>query len=328
MEMNMRDWLIVIGVLLFLWVVLDGFRRAQRERKNQVRMSRKAEKLRFNEGEEIPLSELPNGGNKRLAHPHDDFYYNEDKNDPLFHNPFEELSAETADQESFAAEQEAESVISADELEQIIDAKPVDTADEPQEEAGLEESPVLQEPEPVAADVEVTPLFAAEQDAADDFIERGQETLENYGSHAETVEELLLMHVVPQATTSFEQADVFHILAECDLRLSPSSLFERFEQAEGQGAVQFSVANSTESGRFLVSNEGQELKGVALFMRLPGPESPIEAFEAMVAVARCLASNLQGTLKDELGSTMTEQTLQHNRQRIKDYLQRRLIRHG
>lgn len=37
MELNIRDWLMVIGVLLFLVVALDAYRRAQRDRKNRVK---------------------------------------------------------------------------------------------------------------------------------------------------------------------------------------------------------------------------------------------------------------------------------------------------
>ncbi len=44
MDLSIRDWLMVIGVLLLLAVALDGYRRARRERKNQVKLSRSAKR--------------------------------------------------------------------------------------------------------------------------------------------------------------------------------------------------------------------------------------------------------------------------------------------
>ena len=44
MELSIRDWMVVIGVLLLLAVGLDGYRRSQIERKNRVRVSKAAKR--------------------------------------------------------------------------------------------------------------------------------------------------------------------------------------------------------------------------------------------------------------------------------------------
>ncbi|MCY4044876.1 MAG: hypothetical protein OXE99_07335 [Cellvibrionales bacterium] len=44
MDLSIRDWLMVIGVLLLLAVALDGYRRARRERQNQVKLSKSAKR--------------------------------------------------------------------------------------------------------------------------------------------------------------------------------------------------------------------------------------------------------------------------------------------
>lgn len=329
MEMNMRDWMIVIGVLLFLLVVLDGYRRALRERKNQVRMNRKAEKQRFADPEPS-LSELPNGGNKRLVSTQSSHSFvesDDDLNDPLFHNPFERAQHQSAADNASIEEdigQITQPEAQAEELLQINneDVLLTDLAEDMQ--AHNEESVVLDnlQDQTDELDGQLTSLDEPSEQSMAFSPNDGSESL-SYTSF----DELILMHVFAQAKSGFKQSDVMDILQQCDLRLSAASIYERFEQINGQGAVQFRVANATQSGQFTV-NEDNSLSGVTLFMQLPEPEQAIEAFEAMVAVAQCLADNLGGVVKDGNYSTMTEQTLQHSRQQIKDYLQQQLVKHG
>lgn len=317
MEMNMRDWMIVIGVLLFLLVVLDGYRRAQRERKNQVRMNRKAEKQRF-DYDEPTISELPNGGNKRLISEQSFVETDSDHNDPLFNNPFEREAASIVEDELQTLEQS----------ESLAD-EPVETKEQP-----AQAPDITDEPEPIAAlnteqeTVEVEDLSASIDEAAGNTLTTEFKSKPADEPISDDFDELIMMHVVSQSKAGFRQSEVMDILQQCDMRLSASSIYERFELADGRGAVQFRVANATKSGQFMMNEDDDSLSGITLFLQLPGPEQAFEAFEAMVAVAQCVASNLNGSLKDELLSTMTEQTLQHCRQRIKDYLQQRLVKHG
>jgi cell division protein ZipA len=54
-------------------------------------------------------------------------------------------------------------------------------------------------------------------------------------------------------------------------------------------------------------------------MTLPGPKDYSKAFEYMLETAQCFARNLKGELKDENLSVMTAQTIEHSRQRIKEF---------
>ncbi|SRR5690554_2381044 len=275
MELNIRDWLMVIGVLLFLVVALDAYRRAQRDRKNRVKITRQATRARFADDEvELPSSELPNGASKRLinkisgaiedtlANLTDD----KDKNDPLFNDPFETMAADEK---------------------------------EPEVEAGF--SALDDEP-----DVAAKP--------AANFVEP---------------EEILVMHVLANDAEGFAGNVLVKILEQCDCRYGDMQIFHRYEEANGKGAIQFSVVNSVEPGIFHLDTLDEfTTPGVSFFTRLPGPQNPLEAYNAMVEVAQCIAQNLHGQLKDEFHSTMTEQTLQHGRERIRDYLQRKLKQHG
>ena len=59
-------------------------------------------------------------------------------------------------------------------------------------------------------------------------------------------------------------------------------------------------------------------------MNAAEPNDPMTAFDYMVETAQCLAKNLNGELYDESRSVMTAQTLEHSRQRIRDFERRRL----
>ena len=45
MDLSIQDWMFVIVGLLVIVVLLDGYRRAQRARRNQVRLSRNAKRM-------------------------------------------------------------------------------------------------------------------------------------------------------------------------------------------------------------------------------------------------------------------------------------------
>ncbi|MCK5881370.1 MAG: hypothetical protein KAG18_05790, partial [Sinobacterium sp.] len=64
MDLSILDWFIVIVGMLLLVVLLDGYRRAQRGRRNQVRLSKNAKRLskQSTANEKKFTAELPNGG--------------------------------------------------------------------------------------------------------------------------------------------------------------------------------------------------------------------------------------------------------------------------
>ncbi|ARA81902.1 cell division protein ZipA [Pseudomonas ficuserectae] len=65
-------------------------------------------------------------------------------------------------------------------------------------------------------------------------------------------------------------------------------------------------------------------RAVSFFLGLPGPRYPKQAFDVMVAAARKLAHELDGELKDDQRSVMTAQTIEHYRQRIVEFERRAL----
>ena len=70
--------------------------------------------------------------------------------------------------------------------------------------------------------------------------------------------------------------------------------------------------------------EHTSIRAVSFFMGLPGPRHPKQALDLMIASARKLAQELGGNLKDDSRSVLTAQTIEHYRQRIAEYERKRL----
>ncbi len=79
-----------------------------------------------------------------------------------------------------------------------------------------------------------------------------------------------------------------------------------YHRAGPDGRAVVSAANLTKPGTFdRDSIDGQRFGGLSLFAVLPGPLSPVRAFEELLTSARNLSDRLQGQLQDERGETLT-----------------------
>lgn len=141
------------------------------------------------------------------------------------------------------------------------------------------------------------------------------------------VEELFVLKLLARNPEGFDGNAVLQILLACDLRYGTMNIFHRHEESRGRGPVQFSVANLSESGSFdLEALPSQSLRGLCFFMSLPGPSNPIKAFNYMVETAQCIVKNLDAAMLDEEHCAVTLQTLEHLRQKIRDFERRQLAR--
>ncbi|MEM7079796.1 MAG: cell division protein ZipA [Pseudomonadota bacterium] len=135
--------------------------------------------------------------------------------------------------------------------------------------------------------------------------------------------ELLILHVLAPHGQRFGGESLVHALRAQGLRYGDMSIFHRVDNMTK--AKLYSVANLVEPGTFdLADLEQLRSPGMSFFMRLPGPDDALGAFEDMLAAARGAADMLGGEVRDEQHSIMTGQTAEHMRQRIADFTRRRL----
>lgn len=230
----------------------------------------------------------------------------------------EELGAEDAEPE--LDYQDDISAADGDRLTPAGGDEPLNGADEPaadmpeQEEGDDDSDPHLeQEVEAVPEKLPLQPV---------NYAGPGAESLS-----ARPVPELVLeIHCIARDPAGFAGKDILFLFNSCDLRFGEKDIFHRFEEADGHGCIQFSVAQSFEPGVFVPAAMAQQhFRGLSFFMSLPGAKKPMDAYEAMSEMAQVVARNLNADLFDGARSALTLQTMEHDRQQIMDYERRQKL---
>ena len=344
MELSIRDWMVVIGVLLLLAVGLDGYRRSQKERQNRVRVSRAAKRrAKQSKPQQDPAfqsseEEDDDDGFSRLNNA--DLGISRPASD--FDDVAEEYVTTNDSYDALAPAREEELAVggAADSNDAASSYEEVDPLFENPFEVEASRLPELdQRDKSSASAVENRPDTEsfADVDAGYDAIASEDEKQKGEYQHSLLFEsdrevastkpaEILVLNVLSNNAQGFSGEDLQHILRACDCRFGEMNIFHRYEGENARGQVQFSIVNMVEPGVFDLDDiKSFSTRGVSFFLRLPGPEDPVEAYNCMVEVAQCLVRNLDGVLKDDMHSAVTEQTLEHNRQCIRDYQQRELL---
>jgi hypothetical protein len=82
--------------------------------------------------------------------------------------------------------------------------------------------------------------------------------------------------------------------------------FAIFHKPDDSGRAVLSAASLSKPGTFdMATMDTQRYGGLSLFAVLPGPRSPAQAFDELLATARNLNERLQGALQDERGGPLT-----------------------
>lgn len=164
-----------------------------------------------------------------------------------------------------------------------------------------------------------------EEFGKDDF----DETEDEAGDDAQPeVEEVIVINVMAPPDGMMAGKEMLAVLLKQGMRLGNMSIFHRHADSSGNGPVMFSMANMVQPGTFDMGQmEEFSTPGVSLFLQLPGKhESYMQSFERMLETANALKDGLGGELKDENRSVLTRQTIEHYRQRIRDFELRQLSR--
>lgn len=336
--MSLREWLIAIGALIIIAIVLDGLRRMRRARKDAIAIS---SGMGADDIENSPLDdnfnpELPNGGARPASRGSlEERGYVTSAAIPETERPI--VSPEPAeppepDGPSFSADDpEPESEVPASPSEEPVTAFD-ETADSQEEIAG-EARTVRRPKRPERKKImgHKTPEPPTVTEVEEDTASRGgaasgpREGQPKAGANRPPAEEVIVINVLASEEQGEFSGPVLKKLFEaCGLEQGDLDIYHRHETAENTSPVQFSVANAVEPGTFTPREmEQMSTPGISFFMSLPGPTNSMQAFDFMLETAQAVVRNLGGELKDERRSVMTAQTIEHCRQRIREYERKR-----
>jgi cell division protein ZipA len=315
MDLTIRDWMVVIGVVLIVAVGLDAWRRVRRERYPKVKLklapaaeddsakeSAKDEQLAW-------LKELPNGGGRTVDRRHLINATNKSEANKREKAAAAQTRAKPTPAPATAklkAKTPVPPAAATDDVELVTGMSSADSESEPTTVDWLESMDASDEGEIAAS--------ASSPTAADP------------GMLPRDIDpEVFMLNVLARDREGFRGEDILHILLACDLRFGDMNFFHRHEFEAGRGAIQFSVANMMKPGVFDIDRMGDfNTPGLVFFLTLPGPEDMMKAFDYMLETAQAVARNLDGDVLDESRSVLSKQSLEHCRQQIRD-LERRLL---
>ena len=285
MEIGLREWLILIGIIVIAGILFDGWRRMRGSKgKLKFRLDRSFSNLPDEEGsaEVVGPPRVLDGQKEPELDEHDL---------PSMSAPVREREAKPA--------------------------KPV----KPAKRAKLQPSEMGLSADSRDADL----FADADDDYGNDNRSTGFTANGQADKDLPPVEEVLVISVISRDEGGFKGPALLQNILESGLRFGEMDIFHRHESMAGNGEVLFSMANAVKPGIFDLDDiDHFSTRAVSFFLGLPGPRHPKQAFDVMVAAARKLAHELNGELKDDQRSVMTAQTIEHYRQRIVEFERRAL----
>lgn len=305
--MDLQAWLIVVGVAIILGILFDGLRRMHLAKKDSLKMSRDL-------GGQIDVSpldddfnpELPGGSVRVLASGVDSG-----------ENDFDDMPSMSADVSERDIPLDPSSVgASLASTDEQAAQKASDTSAKASGSTGAKVDRKSGHNSAHSGDKQ------AENDGQSDAVDDAASAVAPDGEH-----EVIVINVDARSGQAFSGAAIDQLLLACGMKHGEMSIYHRHEEGDLLSPIQFSVANAVEPGYF-DQNEIDTLTtpGVSFFMSVPGPKDYLEAFDFMHSTAKCFADNLEGDLKDENRSVLTAQTVEHYKQRIRDFERKQLCK--
>ncbi|XOZ34313.1 cell division protein ZipA [Halomonadaceae bacterium KBTZ08] len=358
--MSLREWLIIVGALLIIGIVVDGLRRMRRARRESLEMQRAmgGDGIGQSPVDEPYNPELPTGGARPVggaggrdanqgaaagrntvaeAGPTPEPGPSADAAPP--NGESEEVPTVTAsapevddeplsagdddgivgpararDESTGAGEKAAEAGAVAGEAASRISAGAREIWNRIRDSAGGEDgeastgaqtggSGAVETPDPGQAAPEQPPMAGANRPEA---------------------EEVIVIHAHCRDGEHYTGSTIRRILEACGMEYGDLGIYHRHEESDTRTPVQFSVASAVSPGTLKPEEiESLETPGLSFFMSLPGPSQPVQAFDFMLETANTVVRNLGGELRDEHRSVMTSQTIEHCRQRIREFERKR-----
>ncbi len=163
------------------------------------------------------------------------------------------------------------------------------------------------EEEPALPDPFDSPMISAEPEseleppasAVAEAEAQGQEVAETEVSQTPDFR-VFVLYVTAPLEQPFKGRAVLKAFHAHKLLFGDQDIFHRYHKRGTEREVVFSVANMFKPGTLVQQDLiNGEVKGLSLFMQVPGPNDPISAYDEMLHCAQHLANTLNGELRDD-----------------------------
>lgn len=130
-------------------------------------------------------------------------------------------------------------------------------------------------------------------------------------------DEIIAINIFARDGRILSGPDILNVAMQLELNYGDMGFFHCLDD---DGDVIFSMANAFKPGSFDIADmEGLATRGLVLFMSLPCKGDPLANFDAMLTVARDMATQLHAQLHDEARGALTRQGIDAIRLRISEY---------
>ena len=132
--------------------------------------------------------------------------------------------------------------------------------------------------------------------------------------------EVLVMSVMSPSGSEFEGRYLVQTIERAGFRFGDMGIFHLYDGVEEDTNLICSAANALNPGTFDLDHLSEfSTIGVSFFLALPTSLNNLQAFEKMLNAAQQISNDLGGELKDDQRNVLTSQTIEHYRQRIRDF---------
>ena len=299
---GMSEWLIACAAILFVVVLIDGFRRMRAERQQDLKWDLQLAR-------DFPETEDP-------------------LSDEMIESDYRVVNRGAAPDNFSSDISTAKGAHSSRELDEQPDLGGFNAIDEPvaspaNKNNDGQSSQIRETTQAVASDsvnrTGVNRSGVNESAVAANGDDAGDSNSSEQKQFAPQELKIISLHVKGAKQEGFLGSDLVQVLLACNMRYGETNILHRFsDTSKNSGAIDFSVANMLEPGTFDLENlSGFRTPGITFFMALPGPADPLAVFNMMLETASFVAETLGGFLLDDEHSTATPQVINHYRDRIR-----------
>lgn len=129
---------------------------------------------------------------------------------------------------------------------------------------------------------------------------------------------MIMIFLSAKENRDFAGYELLQSLLSAGLRFGEGDIFHKYQKANGQGAVLFSLAAATQTGTFDLQTMGScKVRGLCMYMYLSGNNTiDFERFTLMYDTAKCLAEDLNANLLDDKQKSFSAASMERYRNYI------------